>query len=274
MILGLVACAAPPTETQLAPQTTDAIETVEVETRRIVDSIGFDATASSGLDYAVTAPSQGTLSLEASNEGALPGGDFTTLAPQGVRFWFTPAEGTPTELSIPSSAREVELLAPLEGGVPQDTPVLRVRDAAILLRAHPSPEQVMRMGMRVPLRVRAQVAGSAGPSDCAPTDSRFGTDSDGFTFTCRLPPNVPLVVGAEAKVVVVLDEKDAVPALPVEAIAGTLDAGSVFLADAPDTEHSVELGVTDGAFVEVTEGLAVGDRVVLPSPSLLERAGE
>jgi hypothetical protein len=72
-------------------------------------------------------------------------------------------------------------------------------------------------------------------------------------------------------VVLNLDERVDVLALPIEAVAGSIDAGRVLLRDHTGAAvlTEVSLGITDGAWIEITAGLAKGDTVEMPSPSLI-----
>lgn len=192
------------------------------------------------------------------------------LDPKRYIFWFTDANGTPSEIGMPETATHVIALVPLDTPVEANTPLLQVTDAAIVLRSEPTPEQAMRIGTRVPNGVRAQVKGSSGPFDCAPTDQRLSLVNDQLQFTCRAPASTPLVVGASAKVVLVLETKEKVSALPVEAVAGSISNGYVYRDGSGLEQVPVELGISDGVYVEIVSGLSVGDQVLVPSPSLLE----
>jgi len=60
--------------------------------------------------------------------------------------------------------------------------------------------------------------------------------------------------------------------LPIEAVAGTRSNGLVYL-QGEDKPRPVELGITDGAYIEISDGATVGDVVSIPSPSLLPANG-
>lgn len=193
----------------------------------------------------------------------------TQFDPQKHTFWFTNTEGEKTELSVPSTTLSIEVLVPLATPVPANTPLMKVTDSAIVLLSEPTATQVLRIGARTPKQVRAQVVGSSGPFDCTATDQRLSRIESTLYFSCRAPESTPLVSGATARVVIQLDVKENVLALPVEAVAGSLTKGQVFLAENPQVPVSVELGISDGIFIEIVSGMKTGDRVVIPSPSIL-----
>ncbi|MFV0373322.1 hypothetical protein [Microbacterium sp.] len=152
----------------------------------------------------------------------------------------------------------------------EGTPLVTVTDAAMTLRAVVSPAQVLRLAGRTPIEVNAQLDGSSGPFGCDLRDPR-PTDADGeYSLLCAIPEDVPAVVGLSGLVAIRLDERADVLALPIEAVAGTVTHGSVY-PEGSERPTPVELGITDGAYVEIVSGLADGDVVRIPSPSLLRQ---
>lgn len=222
-----------------------------VERRDITDAIALSGTVQAGQSYTISAP----------EDGALATADDGTLS-------FVSADGT-TAIETPVTATSVEPLVPVGAAVPVNTPIVRVTDAAMLVTAEVTPEQVLRLGDRMAMGTRAQIEGSSGPFDCDLVDSRVTASDDGtYHELCRIPADVPVVVGASAKMVIVLETHDDVLALPIEAVAGTIDHGSVYPEDGGDPVD-IGLGITDGIYVEVTSGLEEGDRVLIPSPDIV-----
>jgi hypothetical protein len=237
-----------------------------VAERTITDAVSLDATAQAGVTYILTAATSGSLVVT-----GMPESDTDKpIDPRRHSFALVTDSGKRSEIPVPQSAKKVLALTPPGVSVKANTPILQVTDSAIILKSEPTPEQVLRIGNRTPKRVRAQVKGSSGPFDCTPTDRRLSFIKDTFQFTCRVPSTTPIVVGASAKAVLVLETKDNVPALPVEAIAGTISNGSVFRAKGEHEQVQVKLGISDGVYIEILSGLKVGDQVAIPSPSLLD----
>ncbi|MEJ1088461.1 hypothetical protein WDU99_09050 [Microbacterium sp. Mu-80] len=233
---------------QVAPEVTAA-----VEARTITDVLTLPMTVSAGLDYAVTASSRGQLSQD----------------DQG-RFFFTPT-GTSeqAQVAIPTTATLAEAAVPFNVEVGVGTPLLTIHDTSLSVRAELTPAQVLRLAERVPASVRAQIEGSSAPFECGLNDPRPTASEESYVLSCRLPIEVPAVVGSTGLLALTLDERVDVPALPLEAVAGTRGQGQVYLSR-DGAPHPVTLGITDGAFIEVTGGLAVGDVVFVPSPSILD----
>lgn len=192
------------------------------------------------------------------------------LDPKRYLFWFVDLSGGYTELSVPLTATQVVAVVPPDTEVLPNTPILEIVDAAVLLEGPVSATQALKVGDRTPQRVRAQVHGSSGPFECAATDPRLALVEDQLRFSCRPPLDTPLVVGATARIVLILEVREGVPALPIEAVAGSIASGFVYRAQDLKEQIPVTLGVSDGAYVEIRSGVAVGDSVAIPSPSILE----
>jgi membrane fusion protein, multidrug efflux system len=89
-----------------------------------------------------------------------------------------------------------------------------------------------------------------------------------FTYDVEIevtnPAKNPLRGGMHAKAVFVFDQKRAGLLLPRKAITGSVQSAQVYLVqDSVVALRSVTLGLIQGDSVEVTNGLAKGDRVVL-----------
>jgi hypothetical protein len=105
--------------------------------------------------------------------------------------------------------------------------------------------------------------GVAGPGDTA-ADSRL---------VCAPPADLRLMVGSRAIIAVTTGSASEALTLPVEAVAGLVNHGTVLvdLGDGRTESREVGLGITDGTVVEITSGLTDGDRVVIPAPNLVSR---
>lgn len=254
--LSLAGCALSPGEDAAVDDSSGETPTVtaEVEQRTISDVLTLDVTVVSGAPYSVSAPRAGVL---AEADGA---------------YSFVDTDGGSTAIALPDTATFVEPLVPLDAEIGRGTPILSVQDSALTLRAAVTPAQILRIADRTPSAVRAQIDGSSGPFDCALNDPRAtGTDGE-YALSCRVPADVPAVVGATGLLALTLDEREGVAALPIEAVAGSRTNGLVHLSPSGETAD-VGLGITDGAYIEITEGLAVGDTVIVPSPSILTDNG-
>jgi hypothetical protein len=123
-----------------------------------------------------------------------------------------------------------------------------------------------------PVSARAQVDGSGAPFDCVLLDRTPGhPDADGVAFVaCRVPDDQRVIEGLTGVIAVEFPSAEDVLSLPIEAVAGTLDNGTVWVTtEGEPVEKRVSLGVTDGVVVEILDGLEEGDEVLVPSPALL-----
>ncbi|WP_188754287.1 hypothetical protein [Microbacterium album] len=236
------------------PDNTEVVASATVTSRTITDVLTLDVTVTSGADYAITANAAGR--LNESQEG----------------YAFSGADGVAQPITLPATVTSVQPLAALEAEVGEGTPLLSAHDSALLLMATLTPAQVLRLAGRTPNAARAQLTGSTGPFDCTLADPRPTHDGDVYALYCRLPTDVPSVVGATGLLALTLDERVDVPSLPIDAVAGTRERGMVYAGEGHEP-RPVELGITDGAYIEIVSGVKVGDVVRIPSPSLLGSDG-
>jgi hypothetical protein len=237
-----------------APPSANVTATAVVESRTVTDVLTLNVTTVAGANFDVSADAPGALHEQ-----------------DGV-FTFVARDGALRTISLPPTVTSVEPLVALDVTVGEGTPLLSAHDAGLTLKALLTPAQVLRLANRKPTAVRAQIDGSSGPFDCPLADPR-PTQLDGdYAVFCRIPPEVPSVVGATGLLALTLDQKVNVPALPIEAVAGSRANGLVYVSGASEA-RSVQLGISDGAYIEIIKGLNVGDVVLIPSPSLLGSHG-
>ena len=123
-----------------------------------------------------------------------------------------------------------------------------------------------------PSATKAQISGSGAPFTCELLDDRPSLSNDGVTrfVACRVPEDQLVVAGLTGLLAVSFPGRTDVPALPIEAVAGSLSNASVFVRQEGElVEQRITVGVTDGVFIEILEGLSEGQIVELPSPNLL-----
>ncbi len=92
-----------------------------------------------------------------------------------------------------------------------------------------------------------------------------GSTPTGAEITCRVPADAVAFAGLQADVTLTAGTAEDVVVLPVTAVRGTVAEGLVWVVDpagGEPVETPVGLGLTDGALVEVTEGLAEGTAVL------------
>ena len=116
----------------------------------------------------------------------------------------------------------------------------------------------------------AQIENGPGPFPC-PVLGGPEPDGAGVGVTCGVPVGLRLFEGLPGIVAVRVGVSKDTLALPVEAVAGSADEGMVSLQSGPTSyvDRSVKLGISDGSFIEVLDGLSLGDVVRVPAPSLI-----
>lgn len=106
---------------------------------------------------------------------------------------------------------------------------------------------------------------SSGEGDPA-EEPEFRDDSSeggGEGISCRVPEDVRVFDGLSMTMVIDAGSSEDVLVVPVSAVRGLVDSGTVWVADdAEPVEREVELGLSDGDVVEVTKGLKEGENIL------------
>ncbi len=90
----------------------------------------------------------------------------------------------------------------------------------------------------------------------------------GAELACRVPADLEVFEGVQGQLSVSTGAAANALVVPVTSVRGTAGSGEVVVVgeDGAEETREVELGVSDGSSVEVTEGLSVGERVLDPIP--------
>ncbi|WP_418277701.1 secretion protein HlyD [Isoptericola jiangsuensis] len=88
------------------------------------------------------------------------------------------------------------------------------------------------------------------------------------TVSCRIPQKVTAFAGQGAEIVIVNGDATDVVVVPTTAVLGTTQTGTVWVTaqDGVPEERDIELGLTDGAQIEVLSGLAAGEQILEFTP--------
>jgi hypothetical protein len=130
-------------------------------------------------------------------------------------------------------------------------------EAQVTLKGGPAPFTCT--GLRI---------GPAGQSDAVAEDPGAGGSTTG-TVACAVPADVTAFAGLGAEIEIVNGTATDAVVVPVSAVLGSAQKGKVWVVAADGAEpeaRDVALGLTDGSQVEVTEGLAPGDRILEFTP--------
>lgn len=206
---------------------------------------------------------------------AMTTGVITTVGERGVTI--TSDEGEDTTIELPSGAAPVSLLVELGDRVTYGMAVANASYPGFAIALSLEPADLLRF-VTPPLGIRAQVVGGSGPFDCALLDSIpsiSGEEPGATLLLCEVPESATVLAGMEATTVIQLERAEDALTLPVEAVAGTVDSGTVYLrgTDGEPVEMPVTLGTTDGTRIVVTSGVEEGDTVYVPGPWIGDHDG-
>lgn len=227
------------------------------------------------LDASVTA--NPGVTIAASRNGVL------TLSDQGGKISGATVTGTAGRetVTIPTGVSDLKALVPSGSTVTSNLPILSGRFTGLAVQATVPAEKVYRLFSGVG-PTQAQITNGPGPFDCATLgmpQASAAAEAEGQTaagigvvITCAAPRDLRILAGSPALMAITTGKATGVTTLPVEAVAGLSQRGRVTLVreDGTSVEQSIDLGITDGRYVEVKKGLSVGDRVSLPGPSVGE----
>ena len=118
-----------------------------------------------------------------------------------------------------------------------------------------------------------QIQDGIGPEDAIAVvmSETSNSEDQGMTYSlqCMISQDVEVKEGQLATVVVTAETKEDVLLLPISVVAGRVKQGSVTLiSDGDEKKVQVELGASDGAYIEIISGLNEGDKVSAVPPNL------
>ncbi len=242
-----------------APPGPTGPELVSVTRESLTRTVVLPATVQAAPRLQLTAPAAGRYELD------------------GSRVRFRLDTGRTGTLRLPHGVRVVSRLVPDGRHVPRNFPLAVTRLTGFGLVASLDRAATYQLA-RTPTAARGQVTQGPGPFACPLADrvplvtgaAPGEAGAPGATLTCVIPGRFPVFAGQAAVMAVSTGSVHGVPALPVEAVAGSVGRGTVTVVDARGHRHAreVRLGLSDGTLVEVRSGLRVGDRVTVPGPDL------
>ncbi|CAL9540731.1 hypothetical protein SUDANB121_04251 [Nocardiopsis dassonvillei] len=101
-----------------------------------------------------------------------------------------------------------------------------------------------------------------------PMEDGGGGGGAGGELACRVPSDVQVFEGVQGKLSISTGRAENVVVVPVTSVRGTTGEGEVIVVAEDGTEEvrTVELGISDGSFIEVVSGVEVGEQVMDPIP--------
>jgi hypothetical protein len=255
VVLSATACAPvrPAIVTSNAP-VAHAPDTVTAVRSSITPVLSLDATVTASIGYQATSPVQGVLQVGA-----------------GDKLGVEDSEGTVHEVSLVPRSIDVTPILPPGSAVSAGEPVASATFGGVALLAPLKPADILRF-LKSPQSARAEINGSGGPFDCSLLDSRPSIAGDGTSFVaCAIPPDVVAIAGLSGVVAIRFPTSENVVVLPIAAVSGSLGSGEILkLVGTRFRVTKVQLGASDGEKIAITSGLAAGDVVEVPGPSLLD----
>ncbi|WP_159078143.1 hypothetical protein [Homoserinimonas hongtaonis] len=172
------------------------------------------------------------------------------------------------EIVVPADGMLIEQLRKTGDSVAANTPIASVAYSGHGVRIVVPPEQLFRLYQEPVYGKVNIIAGPAG-LDCVLAPAVTVAADEPAGVICLLPREAEVVPGLSAKVGINTGQRDSVVALPVSAVSGSSNQGEVTIVRGNERiRTSVTLGISDGAFIEILEGVAVGDKVLSFAPKL------
>ena len=258
--LALVGCSTP---SQTPVSGSPTYEPITVSTRDLRPTVSMDAVVVSSPLFSVLADATGTVSdLIGPGSTVGPG---TMVARIDGAVVSSPVEGV-----------VVGVLVDAGQAVPANLPLVAVRYAGFALEGTPTT-WARSLLYQSGVTARAQITDGSGPFSCAaivpfasPDEAAaVAAGSASVNWQCLLPKDIVATGGQVGVVVVVGTVATQVVAVPVSAVAGRQGTGQVTLLSEQGPEVvDVTLGRTDGSYIEIVEGLQVGDKISPVAPNL------
>lgn len=188
----------------------------------------------------------------------------------------TDDEGVVTTTPQAPIQRETTVMSPRSGvvsfeiergdDVAEGDVVATINPQITYIAADVPPEHLYRL-LEPPETATITIRNGPEPFEC--TDLRLESaatdEGPGTELRCDVPDGVRVFPGLELRVTITSEAAEDALALPITAVRGTVDSGSVWVVDAASGEQvqtPVQLGINDGEYVHILDGLEEGDEVL------------
>lgn len=123
------------------------------------------------------------------------------------------------------------------------------------------PTQLYRL-LEAPTEGMVSITGGPAPFTC--TNLRVDSGENGSTLTCLIPTEIRVFPSLPAQLTITAGSVEDVLVIPTTAVEGGAESGNVWvvLPDGTEEVRTVVLGMSDGAQVEVLEGLSEGEMIL------------
>ena len=248
---------------QEAPQTLEPskLTTQTVVRQTITSAVSMDAEVVEDAVYRLGSPARGTWKPAVKSGRA--------VSKSSVLGTVRDAAGKDHPVRSAGPGVVVRLAA--AGPVAENESLASVRAAGFVLAGKTDLAGLYRLVVDGTAKgARAQINNGPGPFDCGLLGSPEADDQGAVTVLCAPPEDLVLFARLPGILAVTLDERTDVLTLPIGAVAGSSQQGTVAVVAGDNRleERTVGLGITDGSRIEITSGLAEGDRVAAVAPNL------
>lgn len=246
--IGISACEKK--ERPISKDQIEAVEIVRVESGSLAPTLSAKTEVMKSSAFLVYSNKKGEFKPEVAENERVKKGDV--LGSIGNEEVIAPADG-----EVLSICREVD--------VPKNYPLLEISYIGFSLDVE-ATDFLNSVESIDTLKAKFQIQDGIGPEEIvAVVPSRESPR----VLQCLINHESDVRMGQFATVVITSEVKEKVKLLPLSVVAGRLKKGVVTkIVDGKPQDVSVELGATDGAFIEILSGVEVGDEIRSPAPNL------
>lgn len=232
--------------------------TVTVQRSSISSTVVVNGSVTASPEFLVVAPAAGRVRFNAKSAVGKVVGSGTRLGAVAGHRITSPANGEVMQRLVGDKAT-----------VAASLPLVAVRYGGFGIVANIPLEDQYRI-YEGAASAKANIVSGPSGVDCTVVQPRVRAEGEGFSVLCLLPMGTPVIAGLATKIGITTAHKENVLVLPVQSVSGRVGQGEVVKVDAQGQQErvSVELGVTDGAFIEITQGLELGDTVLAFAPGV------
>lgn len=227
--------------------------------------VTLDARVESGAEVVIGAPESGS-----AYDQVRPAGTVIDAGDALARY---EADGQSRTVTLPVEVEVTDVLVADGSSFEKATELMSVRLHRLAVVGTGDAATLYRLSKHS-AEAKAQIVDGPGPFDCRVL-GQVGLKEEQVTAAC-IPDSADLDLypGLAGLLAVEVGSKDDVLTLPLKAVAGAADHGVVNRQVGDEFERvEVGLGLSDGARIEITQGLAEGDKISAVPPSLSSPTG-
>ena len=241
-------------------ESADASATVKVERRDVISVMAVNGEVVASPSFTLIAPVSGRFQREPTKQ---------QLVSAGTTLGWVDHGGERVSIATPVEAAVTEDLATNGATVPTGIPLIKLKASGFGIRGTVADAMVYRLG-DVADKATAQIDHGPGPFPCPVLGGPSTLDSNAVQITCAAPADLRLFPGLKAVLALQTGIARNVLTLPVDAVAGSAERGRITVrsSDGATATRDVKLGITDGSYIEITDGVSGDAEVVVPGPNL------